>query len=404
MGGITFSMLSRWLCCRERFRLYALEGLRAADSFSARMEYGNIWHACEEAFAAKVPTQEGAGIDCALLALKEYARGLCQKYPLQQSEVEKWYEVCKLQFPLYVAHWSNHKEVVNRTPLLQEEVFQVPYTLPSGRVVQLRGKWDGIDLIRTVTKPGTKSTYDHGGIWLFETKTKGDIDEEKMKRQLRFDLQTMLYLVALQRSKEYHDQELGGLVCWAKLGDDCYKIPIQGVRYNVIRRPLSGGKGTIVQHKETKGLKCTKCKGSGKLESKLWAGEDAARCPKCGGAGRTGGKPAESKEEYFSRLADYIKQEPETYFMRWTVTITPGDITKFRRTCLDPLLENMCGWYEYVTTGRNSLASLMPMNWRHPHGVRNILDEGGSTDLDDYLETGSTLGLKRVDKLFGELN
>jgi hypothetical protein len=43
-GGITFSLLSRFLVCRERFRLHALEGWRTQDGFNHRLEYGNMWH------------------------------------------------------------------------------------------------------------------------------------------------------------------------------------------------------------------------------------------------------------------------------------------------------------------------------------------------------------------------
>ena len=50
-GGISQSLLGKFLSCRERFRLLVVEGLTDADSFSPRMEYGNLWHCCEEAYA-----------------------------------------------------------------------------------------------------------------------------------------------------------------------------------------------------------------------------------------------------------------------------------------------------------------------------------------------------------------
>jgi hypothetical protein len=43
------------------------------------------------------------------------------------------------------------------------------------------------------------------------------------------------------------------------------------------------------------------------------------------------------------------------------------------------------------------------MHWRHPYGVFDALNEGGSSDLDEYLETGSTVGLERASTLFPEL-
>ena len=41
-GGITFSLLSRFLVCRERFRVHAVLGLRPADDFNHRLEFGSM--------------------------------------------------------------------------------------------------------------------------------------------------------------------------------------------------------------------------------------------------------------------------------------------------------------------------------------------------------------------------
>ena len=81
----------------------------------------------------------------------------------------------------------------------------------------MRGKWDSVDYI------GKR-------VYLQENKTKGDIDEQAIRHNLHFDLQTMLYMTAL--TEELEPQK------------------IAGVRYNVIRRPLSGGKGSIRPHAE----------------------------------------------------------------------------------------------------------------------------------------------------------
>ncbi len=137
-----------------------------------------MWHECEEALA-------GDGVW--EIALGDHCSAMCRLYPLQREEITKWANVCIVQFPEYVKFWQSHPDVVNRTPLLQEQVFDVPYALPSGRVVRLRGKWDSVDLI-------------DGGVYLQENKTKGDIDRAQVERQLRFDLQTMLYLISFQNA------------------------------------------------------------------------------------------------------------------------------------------------------------------------------------------------------------
>ena len=50
--GITQSLLSRFLVCRERFRILVVDGLKPVDQFSSRIEYGQMWHLCEENLAA----------------------------------------------------------------------------------------------------------------------------------------------------------------------------------------------------------------------------------------------------------------------------------------------------------------------------------------------------------------
>ncbi len=352
VDGITFSLLSRFLVCRERFRLYAIEGLQPAPSFNHRIEYGSMWHVCEEALASgKSPANT---VD-QWVPLQRYADFLCAKYPTAVDQIQHWYNVCRTQFPVYVDYWSRHPDVKARTPLLQEVAFSVPYKLPSGRTVRLRGKWDSVDLIGS-------------GIYLQENKTKGDIKESLIARQLTFDLQTMLYLVALDRWQEDGINSGNFTNDYPEL---YYKI--RGVRYNVIRRPLSGGKGSIVQHKPT------------------------SKCPN-----------GESAESFYSRLGDIIKEDPGYFFMRWQVEVGQADILKFRHQCLDPILEQLCDWWEQVSTDafikEPHLADWSKIgHWRHPFGIYNVLDEGGASDVDSYLDTGSTVGLHRATTLFPEL-
>ncbi|MHC4278494.1 MAG: PD-(D/E)XK nuclease family protein, partial [Planctomycetota bacterium] len=221
---ITQSLLSRFLVCRERFRLLVVEGLKPADEFNHRIEYGSMWHVCEQYSTSRWWEK-----------LADYAYRLCKRYRGQQEQIQHWYNVCKAQFPIYVDYWAKHNTIKNRTSLLQEEAFCVPYKLPSGRVIKLRGRWDSVDLI---------GKGRNAGIDLWENKTLGDIKEELLRRQLEsgFDLQTMFYLVALT--------EAWPLNLWTQLKDKSYKL--RGVVYNVVRRPLAGGKHSIRQHKPTK--------------------------------------------------------------------------------------------------------------------------------------------------------
>jgi hypothetical protein len=151
---------------------------------------------------------------------------------------------------------------------------------------------------------------------------------------------------------------------------------IAGVRYNVVRRPLSGGTGSIHQKKPSKSN------------------------PK-----------GETKEEFYTRVAAIINEEPERFFMRWRVEVIHHDLTKFQSQFLNPILEQLWDWWEWITThlddpfngthpeelGGNGI------HWRTPYGFFNVLAEGGSEALDEYLHSGSTLGLEKAQNLFGEL-
>ena len=365
-------MLVRFLSCRERFRLRYILGLEPHDKWVKTLGYGNMWHVCEEAHAGH-DIVAAKGIAGAVLAdnlwkakLLDHTNQQFVKYPFQREEIEKWYRVCMVQFPEYIKYWSEHSDVKNRIPLEQEQVFDVAYTLPSGRVVRLRGKRDSTDLIQDELP----------GVWLQENKSKGDIDKEDVERQLKFDLQTMIYLIALR-----HDYDVMG---WAAKG------PLRGVRYNVVRRPLSGGVGNISPHKG----KCTK--------------------PVLSKSKKTPGKvlkesvivPAETADEFYERLRrDYIADDPAHWFFRVRSEVSAEDIKVFRETCLDPLLENLCWWYDAITNQLDEKWDFHPrnFNYRTPFGVWSALEEGGSTEYDAYFATGSEAGLRRVETLFPEL-
>lgn len=344
-GGITYSMLCKFLSCRERFRLHAVEGLQLPPTFNHKLEYGNMWHVCEESYAATGGKSYEA-------ALKDYVTKLCSKFSFNRDVIGHWYEVCKRQFPLYVKYWDSHLQT-DKTNLLQETPFDVTHLLPSGRTVRLRGKWDSVDVIGN-------------GVWLQENKTKGDIDVLETETRLKCDLQTMIYLIALR-----------GEVAARNWAFD-KKREIVGTRYNVVRRPLSGGKGTIRQHQPTRS------------------------------------NPAgESKEAFYDRVAQYIKDDPEHFFRRWEVRITSEESAVFAHRVLNPILEQLCDWYEWVTSGvdiwkgkgddPDSGAVVNRLHWQHPYGVWNPTNEGVETEYDNYLQTGNEVGLTREGVLFPEL-
>lgn len=346
-GGVTQGLIGRYLCCPERFRVMVVEGWRGVEKWQSSTGYGDMWHCCEEALAAlpdpsnKVDQWE---------PLKKHVQQECRHYTLQQQEILDWYDKCRVAFPLYVKHWQEHPDVQDRVPIFQEQVFDVPYNLPSGRTVRLRGKFDAVDLI------GKGSDV---GVWLQENKTKSRIEEGKIQHQLMCDLQTMVYLIALRGCiGQLHKK-------WQR-----YVGQIKGVRYNVVKRP-------------------------------------AQYCGK-----------KETRDGFMDRLRGIIEENPSEFFHRWKVTITDADVDKFRRECLDPILENLCDAYEWwrhcYTVGKDwsvwdylAREKAFPLHrQRHfilPFGLHNTVLEANYSDLDEYLYSGSTVGLERVETLFREL-
>ncbi len=336
-GGITFSMLSRFLCCRERFRIQVVEGLKPKAVFNPSIEYGSWWHVAEEEYA------KGSNSDYTWAQVVEkYGRELDNKYPASRDEINHWYKILLVQFPEYIKFWSKHSDVVKEVVLEQEQVFNVLYKLPSGRIVYLKGKRDKVSLI-------------DDGIWLQENKTKSTIDQYKIGRQLTFDLQTQLYLVGLQL-------DCDNLKIKDSRGFPLSKKSVKGVRYNVIRRSAH--------------------KSSESMYKKMTEDIEAGR----------GGE----------------------WFSRWNVEITTQDIEYFKVRTLNPILEQLCDWWEWVlpcndlgedgfTSPKGEDFRVQSIHWQAPFGVYDIIKEGGSSDLDNYISSGSEVGLERATTLFPEL-
>lgn len=346
LGGITQSQIGRWLSCRTRFAFANIDGLKPPPRFDPVIEFGHEFHLCDETHSA--------GGDWRA-ALKDYATKLCETYRTEQEQVDFWYRACKTVFPEYLNHWATYAEEQTYVSLAEEMVFDYDYVLPSGRVVRLRGKMDGV---------GLKGTDRAVRVWLHETKTKGRIDKAEIEQNLTWDLQVGLYLTVLDRLIREGKPPFDNLPA-------CARTTPAGVRYNVVRRPFSGGEGSIRQRKPSKS-----------------------------------NPDGESLEQFFERLrSEYVAADPGSWFMRWTAAISPADLDEYRVQFLDPVLEQVCDWYSQVT-GRPTKTPpgyRTPLHYRHPYGVRNILDAGGSTDYDRLLRDGSQAGLTHVDTLFGEL-
>lgn len=334
--GITQSLLGRLFVCPERFRLLTVLGLRETAQFDHKIEYGQMWHVCEEAYSAKTDWK---------VPLRQYAISLRSRWSNHHADIDKWYEICKRQFPLYVAEYK--KDDAKRKPFMQEHVFRESYKLPSGRTILLRGKFDA------VIEEGKKH------LRLQENKVKGDLNEDRVVNEIGSNLQTMLYLAALRSWLDRNKHK---------------DYQVDGVLYNMIRRPLGDWRGTF-NISQRKGRKTKK--------------------------GIVG---AETLEEYYDRLALLIKANASHFFFRIRVEIHKHDMTKFFNECFIPRMEWLCDWWEWIKEDpQNPWRKGNHVHWRAPFGVYDPLLEGRQGDYYNYINTGSLAGLERIDSLFGEL-
>ncbi len=363
LGGISQSMLEKFLECRERFRQKYIEGWHVTDRFNHTIEFGQMFHLAEESVGNGQPWQE---------PVHEYAAKLCQKYPMDQEHLNTYYQALLVQYPVYLDYWAKHEAPgEDAVPVFRERVFHEPYVLPSGRRVWLRGKGDGAD---SVAFWGGIS-YPNRATILHENKTKSEINQSTVEQRLAFDLQTSLYTTCLKLI--YPDQE------------------VVGVRYNVIKRPFSSGKGSIKQG-EPKEINCPECGGKG-IKRKV-------TCEECAGRGRVS-KSGESSTDYYKRLQQYFIDAPGEWFARWNVTITSEDLASFQHKCLNPLLEQLCDWFNWITSTAGMKDPFQDsIHWQTPFGLWNGLRDGsGTTDYDSLLLDGSSVGLQRATILFREL-
>ena len=118
----------------------------------------------------------------------------------------------------------------------------------------------------------------------------------------------------------------------------------------------------------------------------------------------------------------------DEWFLRFNVGVTAKDIERFKVQVLNPVLENLCDdyeWWSYCLILQDLQSGVKSVKWsdtpqfeydvrekwfpnhRRRHYLQpfhyNPLLDGASTDLDEYLQTGSTVGLHRTETLFTEL-
>jgi len=209
--GVTYSLLSSFLNCRERFHIANVQGWKP-KKFNFPLEFGNIIHLLIEAQDMGIPNDLITNITTNYVKEKINSNNFNEE---TIKELSMMAAVAAVTFKHYVAFWEQNAcfFIDDRWYyekdfhwLAKEENFDVDYTMPNGRKIKLRGKRDGRFKIGRRIK----------GYWIYETKTKGNIDPAGITAGLHKDMQTGMYSVASQIEQN--------------------GIAPEGVLYNVIRR------------------------------------------------------------------------------------------------------------------------------------------------------------------------
>lgn len=352
--GITNSLLCKFIVCRERFRLSVVEGLREVEGFDPAIEYGQLWHEIKEAYRSGRDWKE------ALLSYKKYLLG---EYPASTPEIEQWSYIVAGQFMVWLKQPAPQQRVKS-VQICTEDSFKVPYTLPSGRTIFLKGKYDSISMVGN-------------SLYIEDDKSKGKIDEKGIADTMFGNLQMGLYHAAARQSivkdPKTNTYLLTGLDKRGSVELPRTKsVPnFVGTKYHIVRRPLSEQYPIKQRAKET-------------------------------------------SKEFWDRVIQQIAANPSHYLFTMIASLTTSQLNIFRQRFLDPWLEALCDWWDYMVSvnfdpwrppaPENPLdPQKNSLHYQTPWNVYNSLFGGFRGDFFDYLTKGHEGSLIRVKTLFPEL-
>lgn len=193
--GLSYSALSTFNRNREEFRLSYVEGWYNPGLITA-MEWGSLFHYLLE---------HDGSVNAVIRKYKAKNWTPERRRQLTAEDVESLDLICQetaMMLPYYKKFWANEDKSCKWVD--RERWFNLDFDV-DGVPVTIRGIIDGV--FRKNKK-----------LWVFETKTKGRIQEENLSMELTSDFQIMLYCLACSSKKLYGEEPVG-------------------VRYNVIKRP-----------------------------------------------------------------------------------------------------------------------------------------------------------------------
>jgi len=254
--GVTQSLLSTWVDCRQR-AAFMLDGWQK-DAPKRALQFGGLMHNILEKWYLQ--KAKGSAEKVFAEVEKKWRKSAIRDGD-NMNDVEGDIGMAEALFHPYVDFWGVADR--DRKWVEVEGTFDVEW-----RGFRLRGKRDGIYRHK---KKG----------WLLETKTTSRIDEEEMNDGLNFNFQNLFYLIA---NREQLNE------------------PIQGVLYNLVRKP---------------GIKL---------------------------------KQTESLPEFRQRMYQVVLDDPEKYFVRYEVAYPAKRVKAFEDE-LEAKLHDFSVWLDRANSG-----------------------------------------------------
>lgn len=206
--GVTASAANTFLNNPEEFRLQYIEGWSGRNTGEA-LDYGTCVHwILEQIYKQRKWPSERTLRELILDYEAHWNTIVVSPTQDQLDQQQKVLGMAHAVLPAYFKRWDgditgrySYKHSGVYPPkkwIALEEEFSYPYVYSDGFTVPLRGRIDGVFL------------NDKGRVFVFDTKTKGQIREEMLSHTLKMDFQMMLYFyVATQKYGAEFGKPLG---------------------------------------------------------------------------------------------------------------------------------------------------------------------------------------------------
>ena len=192
--GVSSSLLSLFLSCREQFRLEVVEGWRSRTE-PLFFGFGTCGHWILEKAYGRLPIPNEKWLNSILPDYhKQWEASVKMPTAKQYEQQTRIYRMMRALMPTYfkrwAGDWSRHRYssttgVANPVEWVAlEKRFEVPYVFPDGETVPIRGTRDGIFKDK------------RGKLWIIDSKFRSIIKHDDIIETMEYDLQQMLYLWA----------------------------------------------------------------------------------------------------------------------------------------------------------------------------------------------------------------